>query len=317
MNDPLSRRQALGVLAAPFLAACFPDRLTGPGRSKLSAAALTDRVSLIGAGDPHAAAYKTTRAVSKVGTMIRQALEADPNAAAFALGDLVPTGTVEEYQTGYAPMWGPFLDRTFCVLGNHDRVADRTATAYYDYVGERGGPRGRGFYAVNLGDWWRSYFMNSEQWHDAQTTWLRADLAEWQGKRHILAVWHTPLFASVCEHNGKAMTWPWKLNAWWQVLQEHGVECVISGHVHRYERFPRMLRNGSPSAQGLRQFIVGTGGAGNMPIRTVHPLSQSQVITRGMARFDLYPDRYEWSFIDMMGVKRDWGRQVCRQAVAV
>jgi hypothetical protein len=314
MNDSLSRRQALGVLATPFLAACFPDRLAGP-RLNLSTAA--DRVSLIGAGDQHATPYKLSRAVSKVGAMVQQALDADPNTWAFANGDLAANGTMEEYEGGYAPTWGAFLDRTFCVPGNHDRDVDRTLTPYYDSVGERGGPRGKGYYAVNLGDHWRGYFMNSEQWHDAQREWLRADLAEWSGKRHILAVWHTPLFASVCEHNGKAMTWPWKLGPWWEVLQEHGAEFVTCGHVHRWERYPRMLRDGSRSARGVRQFIVGTGGAGNMPIRTVHPLSESQVITRGVARFDLYPDRYEWSFTDITGVKRDRGSQMCRGAVAV
>jgi hypothetical protein len=315
MRQAVTRREALSVIATPFLAACLADRLTRPGRFNLSTAAVTDRVSLIGAGDQHGAAHKTGRAVYKVGAMIRQALDADPNAWAFAPGDLVPTGTTEEYQAGYAPAWGAFLDRTFCVLGNHDRIADRTATAYYNYVGERGGPRGKGFYAVNLGEWWRSYWMNSEQWHDEQTEWLRADLAEWSGTRHILAVWHVPMFASICAHNGKAMTRPKRFGPWWEALQEHGAEFITCGHVHRWERYPRMLRDGSPSEQGLRQFIVGTGGAGNMPIQTVHPLSESQVITRGVTRFDLYRDRYEWSLTDLTGVVRDTGVQPCRKAV--
>jgi hypothetical protein len=125
-------------------------------------------------------------------------------------------------------------------------------------------------------------------------------------------VWHTPLFASICEHNGKAMVWPWKLKPLWQILQAHGVEFLTVGHVHRYERFPRMLADGTASDTGLRQFIVGTGGAGLMPIRTVHPLSERQVIARGMVRFDLYDDRYEWSFTDISGVQRDAGSQACR-----
>jgi 3',5'-cyclic AMP phosphodiesterase CpdA len=316
--DIITRRRAVGMLAAPFalplVTACREAFAPSSLRRPLFNATGDGAVSLIGAGDPHAAPWKTGRVVYRIGGMIQRALDADPNAHAFALGDLVPSGTVEEYEAGYAPAWGGFLDRTFCQLGNHDLIADKTATPYYDYVGERGGPRGKGFYAVNLGDHWRSYWLNSQQWHDEQTAWLRADLAS-HPDRHKLAAWHTPMFASVCQHTGRAMARPRLFGPWWEALQEHGAELVLCGHVHRYERFARMLRDGTSSDRGVRQFIVGTGGAGTMPILTVHPHSEVQVITRGIARFDLYPDRYEWTFVDVNGAVRDAGVEAARTAL--
>lgn len=304
----ITRRQALATLAAPVAAGCRGLDLTAPLFSTSSAAS----VALVGAGDPHAQLANKAHAI---GTMIRAALDADPTAWAFALGDLVTNGTADEYQQYYHQAWGSFKSRTLFEIGNHDRKADPSATAYYDYVGQLGGPRGKGYYAKTLGAW-RCYFLNSEKLHSEQATWLAADLPQWTNHQ-IMAMWHTPMFASVCEHSGKAMTWPSALGPWWTLLQDHGAELVFSGHVHRYERFPRMLRDGTVSDRGMRQFIIGTGGVKPMTILSVHRHSERQVVTRGIVRLALHPDRYEWRFTDLTGVVRDSGTQPCRRVITV
>ncbi len=311
--EPLSRRQALGVLAAPLLAACFPDRLTAPLVSLSETAGPT---TLIGAGDQHAVASNYAHTTGRI---IKGMLDANPAAHAFALGDLVPNGTAQEYRDYYHRAWGAFKDRTLFMVGNHDRKADPTATAYYDYVGEAGGPRGKGYYAKTLGSW-RCYFLNDQgglALRSEQTEWLKADLPNW-ANHHIMAMWHQPMFASACNMGGKAltMTYPGALGPWWSALQSYGAELVVSGHVHRYERLARMLRDGTPSAQGIRQFIVGTGGVKPMEILKVHPQCQRQVVTRGIFRLDLYSDRYKWKLTDLAGVVRDSGWQMCRKVVA-
>ena len=42
-----------------------------------------------------------------------------------------------------------------------------------------------------------------------------------------------------------------------------------------------------------------------MEILSVHPLSQRQFVTRGVTKFVLHDDRYEWQFTDVTGVVRD------------
>jgi hypothetical protein len=311
----LSRREAvqqlIAVAAAPFVVGCGMDRLLSPRPSFSSAASSAGPVTLIGAGDQHAA---PSNYAHRTGPMVKAVLDSNPNAWAFAVGDLVPNGTEAEY-LNYHKVWGAFRERTLFAMGNHDRKADPTrATAYYDYVGELGGPRGQGHYAKTLGAW-RCYFLNSEWRGDEQLAWLKADLPEWSSTHHIMAMWHSPLFASVCAHAGRAMIFPWKVGPWWQVLQQHGAEFVVSGHVHRWERYPRMLRDGKASAAGMRQFITGTGGVKPMDILTAHPRSQRRLVTRGIAQFELHSDRYTWKFTDLNGVVRDSGTQFCRKAL--
>ncbi|HYF38035.1 MAG TPA: hypothetical protein VD930_00005, partial [Gemmatimonadales bacterium] len=192
--------------------------------------------------------------------------------------------------------------------------ADPTATPYYNYCGELAGPRGKGYYARTLGSW-RVYFLNTEYSGTEQNAWLAQDLPLWSESYHIAAMWHIPMFASVCAHHSRAMVWPSKTGPWWDILVKHGAEFVASGHAHRWERFPRMLRNGSASSTGIRQFLTGVGGVNNMDILTVHPLSQSQVIAKGIVKFTLHSDRYEWSFKDLSGVVRDSGVQTTRKTV--
>jgi acid phosphatase type 7 len=77
-----------------------------------------------------------------------------------------------------------------------------------------------------------------------------------------------------------------------------------------------MLRDGTVATGGIRQFVLGTGGAKPMEILSVHPLSQRQFVTRGVTKFVLHADRYEWQFTDVTGVVRDSGSQACRVSAA-
>jgi hypothetical protein len=199
-------------------------------------------------------------------------------------------------------------------LGNHDRKWDNIGAAYYEYTGS---PR---YYARTLGAW-RLYVLNSESAHQGgadpaeQTAWLKADIAA-HPKMHYAAMWHVPMFASVCQLNKVTMTWPGKVGAWWQVLQDAKAEFVISGHAHRWERFKRRLRSGAVSAAGIRQFVVGTGGLKNMPASApLHPSCERTLAVVGIARFDLYPDKYTWTFTDISGAVRDSGVQMCKKTL--
>jgi calcineurin-like phosphoesterase family protein len=314
--EPISRRTALAVLLAPLAAAgCSFDSILSPSdrqdRSQFGLSRTDPHLTLIGAGDTHSKA--NIGSSQRTGRMMQALLSATPAALAFHVGDLTEHGTAAELEL-YHSVWGSFKERTHFMMGNCDLATDPKGAAYYKYVGELGGPSGKGYYAKTYGAW-RCYFMNSQANRSEQTTWLANDLPHWAGY-HIMAMWHQPMFASICAHNKRAMTYPGALGVWWKLLQDYGAEFVVSGHVHRYERFARMLRDGTASNLGIRQFISGTGGVGTMNILKVHPLSERQFVARGAMRFDLYADRYEWKFTDLTGVVRDSGVQICHRVPA-
>ena len=51
------------------------------------------------------------------------------------------------------------------------------------------------------------------------------------------------------------------LHPLWKALDDAGVEVLLTGHSHNYERFAPRDGNGKTSAVGIREFVVGTGGA--------------------------------------------------------
>jgi hypothetical protein len=301
-------RHLLAAAAAPVVGSCQWDRLLRPQFSGSAASHAT----IVGACDLHAASNIGNR--GRTANLVKAVLNADPSARAFMVGDLTHTGTTLEHEQYYHNTWGAFRDRTLFQMGNHDnRYADPPGAAYYAYTGA---PI---YYAVTLGSW-RLYMMNPDPATlggadtSEQTAWLRDDLGR-HPDFHYLAMFHYPMFSSVCDFHLKTMTQPTRVGPWWQVLQEHGAEFAVSGHAHRWERFRRKLRDGTVSANGIRQFVVGTAGVRLRGIVEQDPDSEKVVVAHGVVRFDLHPDRYEWTFTDVSGVVRDSGTQICRKVL--
>jgi acid phosphatase type 7 len=312
----MRRRDAVkGILAAaaaPWVGGCLSDRLLAPS---LSTGSIGGGVTLIGAGDLHAASTAVLPR-KRTAAMVKAALDAEPGAMAFMVGDLTHTGKTAEYTDFYAPSWGAFRDRTIFCIGNHDtEYADPPGAAYYTYTKA---PR---YFAADLGDHWRAYSLNCSLPGTEQADWLRADLAA-HPDRQYLAMFHYPMFSSVCEYHTalaghpKDMTWKAKVGPWWKILQAAGCEFALSGHAHRFERLAPMLADGTASANGIRQYVVGTAGVKLRGIVTEHPRSEKIVVAHGVVKFGLYPDHYEWIFTDEFGAVRDQGTQVCHRILA-
>ena len=53
----------------------------------------------------------------------------------------------------------------------------------------------------------------------------------------------------------------------WRALYEVGAEVVINGHDHHYERFAPQDPKGKADPNGIREFVVGTGGGGQYEFR--------------------------------------------------
>ena len=221
-----------------------------------------------------------------------------------ALGDVVQKeGLRWEYRKCYAASWGRVLSRTRPAPGNHDyRTAQ--AAAYYEYFGSLAGPNSRGWYTYRLGTW-RVYSLNSEREIERQTKWLKRHLAA-NPSRCVLAYWHRPLYTSGRNPGYES------IRPLFDALHKAGAEVVLSGHNHNYERFEPQDANGNFSAQGTRQFVVGTGGAPLEDFVTVQPGSAVRYVGGwGVLRLKLYPGRYTWEFLPVLGAPADTGSAAC------
>jgi hypothetical protein len=227
-------------------------------------------------------------------------------AVALTLGDnAYESGTLAEYQTEYAPSWGAFKAKTRPTPGNHEY--DSTgAQGYYDYfngVGQAGGPAGpsgKGYYSFDAGSW-HLIALNphvSASEGSAQEQWLKADLAA-HPSRCTLAFWHEPRFTSGSEHGNDTSVGPF-----WDDLYAAGAELVLSGHNHQYERFaPQDPNAKADPARGIREFVVGTGGAGLYGF-DASPQPNSEVrddTSHGVLELTLRQGSYDWKYVPIAG----------------
>jgi hypothetical protein len=216
----------------------------------------------------------------------------------FALGDnAYPSGSASDYNSCYAPSWGRHKARTRPVPGNHE-YETFAAAPYFGYFGTAAGDPATGYYSYDAGPW-HIIALNSNLRADAgspQELWLRADLAA-NPVKCTLAYWHHPRFSSG-PHGSMAAMQPL-----WQALYDAGADVVLTGHDHLYERFAPQTADGTVDlARGLREFVVGTGGASLYAWSTFAPNSEVRNnTTRGVLKLTLYADRYEWKFVPVAG----------------
>ncbi len=232
----------------------------------------------------------------------------------FMIGDASNNvGRAEEYTNCFDPAWGRFKPRMKPVIGNHDYITD-SGKAFFNYFDTLAGDPDKGYYSYDLGAW-HIIGLNSQCGSSdcavgsLEETWLRKDLAAHQAQC-ILAYWHAPTFSSGNDAN-EPRTQPF-----FKDLDEADVDVLLTGHQHHYERFIAQDVDANPEPeQGIREFIVGTGGAWTDPVR-VPPLANSQVIftdTFGVLKMQLFPGWYTWQFIPVPGKPRsDWGSDRCR-----
>jgi len=149
-----------------------------------------------------------------------------------------------------------------------------------------------------LGDW-RIYALNSNidvSSTSAQVQWLKNDLAA-HPKNCVLAYWHHPRWSSGSHYGNNS-----RLQTLWQVLYSAGAELILNGHEHNYERFKQMNASGSAVSQGLREIIVGTGGAGLYGFGTIRSTSEVRnSSTHGVLKLTLNSTSYSWKFVPIAG----------------
>ena len=228
----------------------------------------------------------------------------------FVAGDIAYTeGTAEQFRACYDPVWGRHKARTRPAPGNHE-YGSAGAAPYFAYFGSNAGPSGLGYYRYHKGSW-LVFSLNSNiegAERMAQLEWLRRELATQSDC--TVAYFHHPLFSS--GPHGTVPPMP-VVADFWRELYAAGADVVITGHEHFYERFAPQNPDGASDPRfGLRQFIVGTGGAPmTQPVRRVQN-SETIVLSFGLLRLTLEAQSYRWDFLSVDGgAIRDSGTGSC------
>ncbi|MDP2345939.1 MAG: metallophosphoesterase [Deltaproteobacteria bacterium] len=273
---------------------------------------------LVGAGD---IADCATNDDDKTAVLVERVLAKSEKAWAFTLGDNVyPNGTQEEFFRCYEPTWGRFKGRTLPVVGNHDwRTAN--AAGFRGTFARRFTGDGPLWYSVDVEG------VGSDgqpaRWHvvvldsncdkvgcapgSPQYKWLLADLKKNAATKCTVAMFHHPRFSSGPHGDAEAMV------PLWAALDGGGVDLVLAGHDHTYERFAALNSAGVVVAgAGIPSLVIGTGGKSHYPIISARKHSVAVGDDFGVLQLQLDNDGWHSRFIAVGGVESDVAAGSCR-----
>jgi hypothetical protein len=230
---------------------------------------------------------------------VSDAILAGDYTAVLPLGDeQYNSGTASAFAASYQPSWGGLKAISHPVVGNHE-YGSPGAAPYFQYFGAAAGTPGQGWYSYDLGSW-HLIALNANCAQiggcapgSPQELWLRADLAA-HPARCTLAYWHQPLFTSGQEGSTAA------ISTFWADLVDAGADIVLNGHEHDYERFaPQNATGQRDDANGIPEFVVGTGGENHMTFKkTIQPNSLVRNTgTFGFLQLTLGAGAYSWRFV--------------------
>lgn len=316
-----------------------PTQTTGDGPH---IAAVGDMVCAFGAKIPQiqiANGHEPQCAPRAVASLVKQG-----NYDAFLpLGDLQYSyGGYWRYVKYFDRYYGDLLDIMRPVPGNHEGYAD--FTGYVKYLGAQrthmparvgqvhiGKPTGTitGYYSYAVGNWHmialNSQLCMNQMWNvrtywtnpipgggceegDPQIEWLKKDLAQHADASCTLAYFHHPRIAMVTggEEGGTGMLGN-MLNQTHmvEVLGGSGVDVILNGHEHNYQRWAPMNANLEPDPEGFTEFVVGTGGNSYRPLpdqgEWPDMVQAAQAGSYGVLDMQLNEGGYSYEFITAKG----------------
>ena len=314
-------RRILIVVSARVV--CVGASTAGLVASVPKATAAVDPV-VAAAGDI-ACAPPGTRTAAKC----HQAATADLLAGADAV---LPIGD-EQYNCGqlsafnqvYDASWGQYKSVSNPVVGDNEYAGNDCSTpgasGYFTYFGDRASPREpgctancQGYYSYNVGSW-HVVALNSECTQPGvggcsatspQVQWLKNDLANDNSTCEV-AYFHRPYFSD----KGGTVA---KVKQLFTALYNGGVDVLLVGHQHIYERFRLQSPSGAAAANGVRQFIVGTGGKSTTALALPAPTGAESRSTGtfGVLKLTLHASSYDFQFAPEAGKSfTDTGTQDC------
>lgn len=233
-------------------------------------------IVIVAAGDTTCDYISNELHECKDGVVVELAKQESPEYV-LLLGDLqYGGGTLDQYQEFFAKTWGTFNEKLKPALGNHE-YETRGAAGYYSYFQSV-----KPYYSFDEGTW-HFISLDSNIISNAELTWLTEDLKE-NNKPCILTYWHHPRFSSGY-HGANPNVAPI-----WDLLAKNHATLVLNGHDHHYERFAKQ--------NGIREFIVGTGGRSLYSYVSTEPNSEFKTSDHfGFLKLELFKDSYKWEFV--------------------
>jgi len=234
----LTRRQALLSIATITAGAAVLPRAVfcaTPAKDKIKFIAIGD----FGTGDDNQ---------TEIAAQMLRDHKTSPLDFVIAVGDnIYPDGGGRHFEKKFARPYAGLIRegvKFHAVLGNHDVRDGRGDQCQYPLFNMNG----QCHYTVKKGDGLAEFFMiDSTAFDMAQAGWLEGVLKESTAKWKI-AVFHHPIYSSAEEH-GSDLGLRRRIEP---LLTRYGVNVVISGHDHTYERVKPQ--------QGVQYFVTGAGG---------------------------------------------------------
>jgi 3',5'-cyclic AMP phosphodiesterase CpdA len=240
------------------------------------------------------------------------------HAAVLMLGDLqYPNGSDAEFARSYDRTWGRYKLWTYPTPGNHE-YHTKGAGGFFRYfptprrtTRRLSGHPELGYYSFDVGAW-HVVALNSNckaagcGKNGRQLAWLAEDLRA-KPRQCTLVMWHHPRFSSGAHGDASAT------RHFWDAAHRHGVDVVLAGHDHHYERFAPMDAQGRPDPSAPMSFVVGTGGT---KLRNVGRLRANSAFMQddlhGALELTLEPTSLAWRFLAVDGSMLDSGTARCR-----
>ena len=243
----------------------------------------------------------------------------NPNMLLY-LGDVYNDGTPTEFYNWYgsgSDHLSRFRSITNPTVGNHEyqHIASQQydAPGYFDYwdnVDHYYSFRAAGWHIISLDSTGQ---FNQTGADSAQYLWLQDDLAN-NTAACTIAYFHHPLFNVGSEQDAVRMSPIWAL------LAQHGVDIVLTGHDHDYQRWLPLNGQGELDPNGMTEFVVGTAGHGIQDILDTDPRLAIGYDTPpaafGALRMELNPDGAAFQFINTQGHILDSGSIGCNNGAA-
>lgn len=312
-SEPASPATTTSGAPTARLSTAAPSTTAGAEPSRTPTPAPAAEHVLLAAGDIAACSQEGDAATAEI-------LSRFPDATVQTLGDnAYDKGTPRQFGC-YDDTWGVALDRTHPALGGHDYMTEGAA-GYFGYFADVLAPYAptatdptMGWYAYDLGAW-RIIVLNSIcdriggcEAGSSEAGWLRSELAAHPASCS-LAVIHNPRFSSGRKENEP------RVQPLWELLDGAGIELVLSGDNHAYERLAPMTPTGKPDPAGIRQFVVGTGGRSHYDFSggAIHPHTEARDDkTFGVLKLTFDAAGYAWEFLPEAGKTfTDSGREAC------
>lgn len=253
-------------------------------------------------------------------------------------------GTDFEYQTKYFEIYADSIRQipAYSTRGNHER----DETAYYDNftlptAGEAGGlaSGSEAYYSFDYGN---IHFVCLDSYETSRLTsdpmylWLENDLAS-TNQEWIIAFWHHPPYSKGSHDSDSPTDSEGRMTEMRErflpLLESYGVDLVLSGHSHSYERSflidghydisltwnPSLMLvdagDGSESGNGAYvKPIAGNAGtvytvagsSGKVSGGSLdHPAMHTSLPYAGSVALDIFDDRLDLNFIDDTGTVAD------------